>query len=204
MSIEDAVLSGRTYGEARADLLDLPEGEVSIDILACAGPDGKTDGNTAFMDQLTQLFAALHIEAQLRTVVLGAAMQRELTNGGIPGSSNIIYSPERGECKQTGLRLMYVNGVRGLVKCLERLRVPHAWVIGDASTYHHLAPYCRRAYIVPDGQCSGPEDAVPPTADRGCWEHERTFDRICGNGRRCSLRKYVNNSWQPLGDVPLQ
>ena len=198
MSIDNTAAESRIYGEARADLIDLPEGEASIDLLACAGPDWSVDGNAAFMDRLAQLFAALNIAAELRTVVLGPAMQWALTNGGVLGSRNIIYSPEREAPKQTGLRLMYVDGVRGLARSLWQLQVPHAWVIGDAVTYGHLMPYCRRAYIVPDDQSSASGQTMPALCVAAGWQHERTFDRICGSGRRSAMLKYVNSRWLRL------
>ena len=200
MSIDNTAGESRIYGEARADLISLPEGEVTIDLLAYAGPDWGVDGNTAFMDRLAQLFAALNLATELRTVVLGPAMQWELTNGGVLGSRNIVYSPEREPPKQTGLRLMYVDGVRGLARSLRHLRVPHAWVIGDAATYAYLVPYCRRAYIVPDDQCSTSGQTMPALQGTAGWQHERTFGRICGCGRRSAMLKYVNSRWLRLED----
>lgn len=192
MSTDDAAISVRIFGEAREDLLSVPDDEVSIDLIACADPDWRVDGNTMFMDRLAQVFAALNIESQMRTVVLGCTMQRELPNGGILGSSNIIYSPERQAPKLTGLRLIYVDGVQGLARVLRRLRVPHAWVIGDADTFRQLAPYCRRAYIVPDEHGSGSGRRMPRLEQLIEWRLEKTFDKVCGSGRRLSLNKYVN------------
>lgn len=192
MSTDNAAGTMRIFGEAREDLLNVPTGEPSIDLIACADPDWRVDGNTVFMDRLAQIFAALNIESQMRTVILGCTMQRELPNGGILGSSNIIYSPERLLPKLTGLRLIYVDGVRGIERVLHRLRVPHAWVIGGAKTFRQLAPYCRRAYIVPDERHTGSGETMPHLENLIEWRLEKTFDGLCGSGRCLSLSKYVN------------
>lgn len=191
--------AGRLFSDAREDMLNVPLDEVSLDLIACAGADWNVDSNTAFMDRLAQIFAALNVDAPLRTVILGCNMQRELTNGGIPGSRNIVFSPERKPPKQTGIRLMYVDGIQGLLRTLRCLRVPHAWVIGGADTYRDLVLHCRRAYIVQDEQPQAGGQHMPALASLRGWlpEINMSWD-AAGRGL---LRKFVNRDCQGLEDA---
>lgn len=87
---------------------------------------------------------------------------------------------------------MYVDGTQGLKRMLGRLRVPHAWVIGDADTFRQLAPYCSRAYVIADGRCGSSGSSVPPLESAPGWQFEKTFEAIRGSRRRLSVSKYIN------------
>lgn len=190
------------FGKVRDDLLEIPADEVSIDLIACAEPDWSLGDNLSFMDRLTQIFAALHFENYMRTVIIGPSMQRRLPNGGILGSRNIIYAPDRSKLKATGLRLLCVDAVEGLTQALKRLRLPHAWVVGDGDTYQHLVPYCRRAYIAPSEKHQTSEEYMPSLDHLNGWRLERQLDKIWGTGRRCSFVKYINDHFQHLDTHP--
>lgn len=198
LSTDNAAASVRMFGDAREDLLEIPDDTVTIDLIACADKNWQIGGNTRYMERLAQIFTTLQIAARLRTVVLGCGMQRELQNGGILATSNIVYSPEREVPKRTGLRLMYVDSARGLTRTLTRLQVPHAWVIGGAGTFADLEPYCRRAYVIPDSPQDGAGKLMPALDTVPGWELERTFERL-GTGGRCAiLHKYTNRNWVRL------
>lgn len=183
----------RVSEEVREDFLKIPPDEVTLDLIACVKHDWSLGGNLPFMDRLTHVFAALHFEEHMRTVVVGSNMQRRLSNGGILGSRNIIYAPDRSKPKTTGLRLMYVDAVEGLVQVLKRLKVPHAWVVGDGDTYRQLAPYCRRAYIALCEKTQASEEYMPSLDHLIEWRMEGTLDKIWGSGHRCSFTKYIND-----------
>ena len=194
----DLNASMHVFGEVREDQLEIPTNEVSIDLIDCIEPDWSLGSNISFMDRLTQIFAALHFETHMRTVIIGPDMQRRLPNGGILGSRNIIYAPDRSHLKATGLRLICVDAVEGLVKALRRLEVPHAWVVGNGDTYRRLAPYCRRAYIASSEKHHTSREFMPSLEHLIEWRFDGRLDKIWGTGRRCSFTKYINDRCQQM------